>query len=158
MNLILTAVILGLIVAASNLVLAFVFFRRYRQEKTAFLLALRAYFESPNSDTPSEFGRVLVTLSDTMASRIVLHAKTAFMGKASGEVRQQKAIDLAIAKDQAAGDNPLAAAALEAIKPNSYLGKLINGNPAIMAMVGKMFSKGGTSAPDNGKPKELVFI
>ena len=76
-NIILTAVLTALSVA---LITSGTFVLIYIMEKRRITRAFRAFFESPDEETPSQFAELIDAIGATIARRMVAQIKTTVMG------------------------------------------------------------------------------
>lgn len=141
------------------LLLAAFLLKRYldRTKKRA-IETLKLYFEQPDAQTPSEFAKLTVVLSDQLASSIVSSIRAQLMQAASVQSRNEKKLDQALTQDLVSNQMPLAGLALQAFPGVS---KLVQGNPAFLALLQKMIPAGPGSTgspapvPSNGSGKNL---
>jgi len=89
--------------------------------------------------------------ADMVARAVMARAKTTFMGQQSGQVRQEKAVDGAIAEDLARAAHPLAGTLLDAMPE---LRKTLRRNPGLLdfalSKLGAMGEKHGGNQPSGG--------
>jgi len=109
-----------------NLLLGVSFFRLYKREKRRLLLSFKAYFESPDADTPSEFNNLLNAFGDILGAAILKHAKMSALGQASVNSRIEKKVESTMVKDMIGQANPMLAGI---IKMFPGVEKLIDKNP-----------------------------
>lgn len=124
--------------------------------KRALINSLRAYFESPNDKTPSEFSQVTSQIAGQFGQQTALHIKQAILGTVSGNKGGQRAVEAAIVQEQAGQSNPLAGAILG----SSLVKKAIKGNPmlaeyALQFLTAKMSKPTGQPAHRDNGPASL---
>jgi hypothetical protein len=102
----------------------------------------RQFISAPDEKTPSPLAQLVSAMSDIAARSIVARIKATFMGKQSGAVRAEGAVDEAIAQDQVNGMNPLLGSVLDSFPT---LKKSLLKNPALIDFaLSKFGNLGGT--------------
>ncbi len=123
-----------------------------RRQKAVFLRAIKAYFESPDADTPSQFALVTDAVGKQFAHSIVSNLKATSLGVSRGIQKQDLAVEKAVAADMLADVNPLLATAIESMPA---LKKLVEKKPQLaMAASAFLKTKGKGQAEDNGQEGE----
>jgi len=90
---------------------------------------IRAFVTPKGPDQASPLADVVDVGADMVARAVMARAKTTFMGQASGAIRQEKAVDGAIAEDVARASHPLAGTLLDAMPE---LRKTLRKNPQLL--------------------------
>lgn len=151
------AVILGAVFFLANLSLAIFFHRLYNREKQKFISQIRAFFESPNKETPSYFASVTDNIAGQFAYRLSTTLKATFMGVQSGEAKQGAKLQEALSLDLLTQKSPMAGAILTSFPA---VQKLVKSNPALGEMAASMLAnmgknKGEGGGGDDGNPFAL---
>jgi len=88
--------------------------------------------------------------ADMVARAVTARIKTSLMGSQSGQVRQEKAVEGAIAEDMVRGAHPLASTLLDAMPE---LRKTLRKNPALLDFA---LSKLGAMQPQQSQGSETI--
>jgi len=123
LNLLIATLLLGQII----LILAIV--TNFRRKIGQLELTVRSFVTPKGPDEASPLANVVDVGSDMVARAIMARAKTTFMGQLSGQVRQEKAVEGAIAEDVARNAHPLAGTLLDAMPE---LRKTLRKNPQLL--------------------------
>lgn len=150
---ILTVVLTGASFLVALLVVYVLLVRYMEAQKRALLLTLRAYFESPDAETPSEFSQLTDALCQQHSTKMVAAFKGSFMGMQSVEAKNVQKLEGDIAQDVMAQQHPGLGALLSSFPAVS---KRLASNPQLTPLVegllGKLLSKGaspGTKGNDD---------
>jgi hypothetical protein len=151
----LTAVATGLIVLTGIVGLSILGYMTVRRAimrgiagaRAEFGSYLRAYFEAPDENTPSEFAKLVDAMSVTASRRVVNELKTTFMGMQSGDNRLEKAMEADVIKDMAISQSPLLESLLSMFPT---LGRRLSKNPAAMQFLPGLLSKLGVGGGPGG--------
>jgi len=127
MELILNTVIAGIVLVQFLAIIGLaLLFRR----KAAYVSAVFRQFISPEGpELPSPLAKTVDVGCDMFARAVMARAKTTFMGQMSGEVRQEQAIDGAIAEDTARLAHPMAGALMDSFPA---VRKVLRKNPQLL--------------------------
>lgn len=90
---------------------------------------LREFVTPKGPDEASPLANVVDVGADMVARAVTARIKTSLMGGQSGQVRQEKAVEGAIAEDMVRGAHPLASTLLDAMPE---LRKTLRKNPALL--------------------------
>jgi len=90
---------------------------------------LRAFISPKGPDEASPLASCVDVAADMVARAVTARIKTSLMGSQSGQVRQERAIEGAIAEDVARAAHPLAGTILDAMPE---LRKTLRKNPALL--------------------------
>jgi len=90
---------------------------------------LRAFVTPTGPDQASPLANVVDVGADMVARAVTARIKTSLMGSQSGQVRQEKAVEGAIAEDVVRAAHPLAGTLLDAMPE---LRKTLRKNPALL--------------------------
>ena len=147
---ILTIVLTGIFIILSQCAIAGAVFLYLRGEKQKLVSQITTFFTAPAPDTLSPFALTMDNIGNQFGKHIVGHIKTSFMGLASVDSRNQKAIEGELITGAAESQSPVLAAIL-ANFPG--IRKRLTKNPSLAPMVLEAASKifaGGKKVPDNG--------
>lgn len=125
----LTAIITGIIVVLG-------LFGTYWYAKRAFIRSLKAYFEAPDEQTPSEFGKVAGSMAAAIGQQVAFHIKQAMLGEASGGAKQMKGIEMAVARAEASGGN----LAIESLLNSQSVKAFTRGKPWLLELAGNFLA------------------
>lgn len=131
----LTAIIGGSVVFLGNILLLFFFYRAYNRQKQALLTTLRAYFEAPNAETPSQFAMLTDAIATQAGEKLSYCLKSTFMGAQAGEAKNVKRLEGDILQDAMAQNSPVLAAIAQSFPAVS---ERLKGNPALLPLIMKM--------------------
>ena len=147
---------------SAGIVLGALLFFVLAVQKALFVQKYNQFISSPDEKTPSPYSIWVTNIADVVSSRLVFHGMQLAKGLKGGAFKQERAIAAAIAKDEAVEGNQVLGYALDAIKPNSFLGKLINKNPEIIGAVTESLKKRGKAVAvghkDNGGAEFKPFF
>jgi len=153
---VLTVVLTGIAIILGNVALAFIAWRQLNREKRAALDLIRAYFEAPDAETPSEFAKMIDAAALVLAQRLVSSLKGTFMGVQSGARRGEDALQGDFLGDVATQANPTLGALLNSFPAvKRRLGKNPELIPAAMQLIGKLFP-GGSAQGGNGSKSDAA--
>lgn len=147
MNILLTCILLTNVILLVVILLAFVKIRQTWRDIIAFITPVK-------ENEPSRLAQTISTISDMIARALVAQLKTTFMGKESGQVRGEQAVEL----DIVAASNPLLGIALNTIPG---LKKTLRRNPALidfaMRKLGQTVINQPVVTPNNGHDSQVKF-
>lgn len=149
-----SAIIAGLLPVFGIVLALFIARLWFERQKAALITTLKAYFETNDPDTPSQFGAFIDIVSSQFASKLVSSLRAQINQMASVGARQENQINAALTTDMIS-QMPLAGALLSAFPA---LGKMVKKNPAIAGlvqskieeMIAKKSMPQSSSAPTNG--------
>jgi len=144
---ILTALITAGSVLIAGLVVLAVLLRSLNRQKQALLLTLRLYFEPPDEETPSQFALLTDTLSQQLASKLIVTLKSSFMGMQSVDAKNQARLQGDLVQDLATQKNPMLGALLESFPA---IQRRLAKNPSLTPVVEQMIARIGQA----GKEKQ----
>jgi len=150
-NIVLTAVLTAVMVGIISLAVVFFMIRLYRQEKIRFLQSIRAYFESPGPERPSEFSQVTAAISQQFAASIVSSLKGSFMGMQSVDSRNVQRLENDLANDMLQMNHPLVATLLDqfpAVKRRIMKNPELLQTPQVQALISR-FTRPAEPRPDD---------
>ena len=149
---ILTAVLTAVSVFVAGVVVLFIGYTAYQREKREFIHSLRAYFESSNPDTPSQFAMLTEILSERFSQKLVNSLKSSFMGQQSVDAKNIQRLEGDLVQDLAGQQSPILGAIL-----NSYpaVAKRLAKNPSLLPLVQSLMSKVSSgSAAQSAHPSD----
>jgi len=111
---------------------------------------IRVFVTPKGPEEASPLASVVDVGADMVARAVTARIKTSLMGSQSGQVRQEKAVDGAIAEDMARAAHPLAGTLLDAMPE---LRKTLRKNPGLLdfalSKLGAMQQQNVTAAPNS---------
>jgi len=130
--------------------------RTYTVEKQRILSALHAYIEKPDADNP--IAQLTGMIATQFSNIIVHHISQSARGVASGDSRQEKAVEAAIVHDLVAEANPLMGMAMNTMP---WLSKLTRKNPELVALaaqkLGPMLKQKSGDGSEPNEPTPFEF-
>ena len=150
---ILTAILTGVFVFLANLAIVFFMARVYQSQKAKLLETLRAYFETPDGQTPSQFASLVECVADTFGHKIMTHAKATFMGTQSVDSKNIARLEGDVVQDMIAQKSPLLSVILSQFPS---VARRVAKNPNLLPLIQSMLPGLGTGAPkeDHGSDFE----
>jgi hypothetical protein len=134
----------------TQFLLFFLVFRRFEKAKKALIASVKAYFEAPDEQTPSEFAGVVNAVADVFVTKAMASIKGSLMQQASVNSRNMKTLEEAAIID-VASQNDFIGTALETF-PN--LKKIVSKNPNLLNLaipfISKMQNKSAIPVSGNG--------
>ena len=110
---------------------------------------LRAFISPTGPEEASPLASVVDVGADMVARAVTARIKTSLMGSASGQVRQEKAVEGAIAEDMVRAAHPLAGTILDAMPE---LRKTLKKNPQLLDFaLSKLANMKGQNQPAEGQ-------
>lgn len=142
LNLVLTALVLGQ--------LAFIVWvtAHVRGKVRDLQTTLRAFITPTGPEEASPLASVVDVGADMVARACVARIKTSLMGSQSGQVRQEKAVEGAIAEDMVRAAHPLAGTLLDAMPE---LRKTLKKNPQLLDFALSKLSNMQNKQPESGQ-------
>ena len=111
---------------------------------------IREFVTPKGPDQASPLANVVDVAADMVARAVTARIKTSLMGEKSGQVRQEKAVDGAIAEDLARAAHPLAGTLLDAMPE---LRKTLRKNPGLLDFA---LSKLGAMQAKTDNPNQSI--
>jgi hypothetical protein len=154
----LTGLITGTFLLLSGAFMIISLRRIVKQQKEALLETLSRYFEQQDEDTPSEFAKMIDSIAQVFASKVINSAKTTAMGLNSVASKNESRVDSALIQDVAGQANPL----LGLLAGMPTIQKLLTKNPNVWPIVqGKLgdllASKAGNSGSSSAGSQGADF-
>lgn len=139
MNMVLTAVILAQTILLGTL--AWLFRAKVHQINAT----IRTFITPKGPDEASPLALTVDIGADMVARAVMARAKTTFLGQQSGAVRQEKAVEGAIAEDMARAAHPMVGPLLDQMPE---LRKTLRRNPALLDFaLSKLATKAAANQP-----------
>ncbi len=143
------AVLIGSGLIASQILVYLMLWRYLERQKAAVFDSARAYFESPDGNTPSQFASLVEVISGQFSQKLVATLKSTFMGVQSGDHRAERGPVGELAQDMAIQESPVLGSILASFPS---VAKRLRKNPELLpfaqSLLGKL--KLGAKVPDDG--------
>jgi len=149
MNLVIAGLLLGQIVFI--VLIAAVCRRKIRELQST----LREFVTPKGPDEASPLASVVDVGADMVARAVTARIKTSLMGSQSGQVRQEKAVDGAIAEDLARGAHPLVGTILDNMPE---LRKTLRKNPGLLDFALAKLGNMGQTQPETAGQQTLNTV